>query len=331
MKTESYMSRVGNAADIKSAKRSGCAKARARNAKEIEMKEQYLDINLRQPSLEKIEVINDVLDEYDAAGYTLTVRQLYYQLVSKNLIENSQKSYKNIVSLLTKGRNAGLIDWDLIEDRGRSLQSNSHWETPAEILRTAARSFALDKWKNQDKRLFVMCEKDALSGILGAACTRQDIPFVANKGYSSVSFMRSFGDRIGRLCSSGYGVRVLYFGDHDPSGLDMDDDILQRVWRYGLSGVDVVDFDFERAALLMRQIEEMGLPENPAKITDSRAAKYIEKHGASSWELDAVPPETLTKLVDDWADPFRDDGQWAKDTALENEYKDRLMELARGF
>src|SRR6185369_10539864 len=112
---------------------------------------------------------------YRRQGYRLSLRQLYYQLVARALIENSEKSYKNIGNLVSDARQAGLIDWDMIEDRGRETVSVSHWDSPADIVRSAAYSFRIDKWADQPWHVEVMVEKDALSGVLGPVCRRLDI------------------------------------------------------------------------------------------------------------------------------------------------------------
>ena len=97
-----------------------------------------------------IDMSNKILEEYAADGYTLTLRQLYYQLVTTNTIKNDQRNYKNLSALISDARLAGLIDWKYLEDRVRNVQEISHWEKPVEILKLAAERFKIDKWENQD-------------------------------------------------------------------------------------------------------------------------------------------------------------------------------------
>jgi hypothetical protein len=104
------------------------------------MKEKFIEKNFSKSSLLDISRANRIIAEYQAQGFKLTVRQLYYQMVSRDMIPNNERSYKRIVNLISDGRDAGLIDWSMIEDRGRVLRVNAHWETPAEILRSAAYS-----------------------------------------------------------------------------------------------------------------------------------------------------------------------------------------------
>ena len=147
------------------------------------MKEAFVERRFGQAALDLIEKANEILAEYAAQNYTLTLRQLYYQFVSRDIIPNNLRSYKNLGSVLNDARLAGKVDWDMIEDRGRELVTPSHWDGPADILDSAARSFRMDKWEGQPNRVLVMAEKDAVSGILEPECKKLDVQFMANRGY----------------------------------------------------------------------------------------------------------------------------------------------------
>ncbi len=122
------------------------------------MKEQFIQKRFEIGSIRLIEQINGILADYESQGYDLSLRQLYYQLVSKNVVENTERSYKNIGNLVSDARLAGLIDWDIIQDRGRVVVRNSHWTTPAEIVETCVRSYRVDRWLNQEHYVEVMVE-----------------------------------------------------------------------------------------------------------------------------------------------------------------------------
>jgi len=287
------------------------------------MREKFVDINFRPENLEKIHVINSVLSEYQAGGYDLTVRQVYYQMVARGYIENSQRSYKRTADLINNGRLAGLIDWDMIVDRGRVTVTPPAWKDPAEIVNIAANTFALDKWADQPNHVEVMVEKQALEGVLIPVCRRLGIRFTANKGYSSSSTMYETGNRLlNYLYDENKKVWVLYLGDHDPSGIDMTRDIEDRLNLFASREVKVV-----RLALNMDQIQALNPPENPAKETDSRYAAYITRFGYSSWELDALEPRTLDQIVTDAVISLRDEDLWSKTVALEESMRKEL----RGF
>lgn len=292
------------------------------------MKEKFIEKNFSKASLLDISRANRIIAEYQAQGYRLTVRQLYYQMVSRDMIPNNEKSYKRIVNLISDGRQAGLIDWSMIEDRGRVLRVNSHWDKPADILRSAAYSYAIDKWADQSWHVEVMVEKDALSGVVGPVCRQLDIAYTANKGYSSSSAMYEAGKRLADRHMQGKNIMVVYLGDHDPSGIDMTRDITERLMMYAdLDG----QIEVERVALNYDQIEVLRPPENPAKTTDSRAAAYIRQFGHSSWELDAIEPNELARLIEGQVLAVRDDELWQRAVAVERAERNRLEELADGW
>lgn len=156
---------------------------------------QYKEINFRGKSLELINLVNQVVEEYQAHGYELTLRQAYYQLVARGYIPNNERSYKNIGSLINDGRLAGLIDWYSITDRTRNLRSNSHWDNPADVIASARYSYLLNKWDGQPNYVEVWVEKDALVDIVGQACRPLDTPYFSCRGYTSQSEMWSAAQR----------------------------------------------------------------------------------------------------------------------------------------
>ena len=289
------------------------------------MKEKFIDHKFSAESLELIKKCNGILVEYQRQGYRLSLRQLYYQLVSRDYIENTVKSYKRVGDMVSNARLAGLLDWAMIEDRGREVVENSHWRNPAGILRSAAYSFKMDKWVGQENYVEVFVEKDALSGILLPVCREMDVRFTANKGYSSSSAMYEASNRFSKAATDEKYIHVIYLGDHDPSGIDMTRDITDRFELFTRGGVGI---NVHRLALNFDQVELWNPPENPAKESDSRYEDYARKFGESSWELDAVEPATLAGLVRDQIRELIDTDAWAEVTAKETEYIEELQRLA---
>jgi len=288
------------------------------------MKELFVIANFKPGSVFLLVEINHILEEYEAMGYDLTLRQLYYQMVSRDLIENSTGAYKKIGGIVNKARLGGLIDWDMIVDRGRTTKSNSHWENPRNLLMTAAKAFQIDKWLPQPSHIEVMCEKDALSGVLEPVCRRLDVNFTANKGYSSQSAMYEMAKRLEEKEQEGKEIYILYLGDHDPSGIDMSRDIEERL--YLLSSDTWADN--QRLALNIDQINRWKPPENPAKTTDSRYEAYRREFGTSSWELDAIEPAELDNLVTKAVIELRDESLWEASVEAEMDMKSKLMQYA---
>lgn len=256
---------------------------------------QYSDINLRAKALATIEQANAIIAEYAAQGFDLTLRQLFYQFVARGLIANSQREYKNLGNVVNDGRLAGLIDWESIVDRTRNLRELPHWNSPHEIVETAARQFNYNLWDDQPHYVECWIEKDALVGVIEGVCRRFDVPHFSCRGYTSQSEMWAAAQRIIAATRSGARRRhavLLHLGDHDPSGIDMTRDIESRLELFG-ARVEV-----HRLALNMDQVRLYNPPPNPAKITDSRAAEYIRTHGGESWELDALDPNVISDLIE---------------------------------
>jgi hypothetical protein len=233
----------------------------------------------------------DILTEYEEKGYQLTLRQLYYQFVARDLIKNDDRNYKRLGSAVSDGRMWGFIDWEHLVDRGRNFLTRTHWRDPAEIIAATAHSFSRDRWENSEYRFEVWVEKQALEDIVSRACTPLDVGYLACKGYMSQSEMWSAAQRIRAFEDTGQQVILLHLGDHDPSGIDMTRDIADRLRGFGC------ECDVQRIALTMEQIEQYGPPPNPAKVTDSRFEDYLSRYGSESWELDALEPEVIVELI----------------------------------
>lgn len=285
----------------------------------------YKDINFGPDRLEMIRKANEIIDEYTAQGYDLTLRQLYYQFVSRDFIKNKQSEYKRLGDIVNDARLAGLIDWDHITDRTRNLRSLSHWSSPKGIIKSAADSFHIDMWKNQNHRVEVWIEKDALVGVIEGVCTELDLPHFSCRGYTSQSEMWAAAQRLRSYDRKGQTPVVLHLGDHDPSGIDMSRDIQDRIELFAQGRFRL---EFKRLALNMDQVEEYEPPPNPAKTTDSRYAGYIELHGEESWELDALEPRVISDLIQENVDEYRDLEQWEVDVERETEMKEGLTAAA---
>lgn len=290
------------------------------------MKEKFIDKQFSKKSLELIATAEEIINDYLAQGFRLSLRQLYYQFVSRNAIVNEEKSYKNLGNVIADARTAGLLDWDAIEDRGREVKTVAHWTNPADILESAAYSFHIDKWLRQTNYVTVMVEKDALSGVLEPVSRELDIAFTANRGYSSASALYELGKTLRHQRRQGKQVHVIYLGDHDPSGIDMTRDVEERLELFSRGEVCV-----HRIALNMSQVNEYNPPENPAKLTDSRAQDYINRFGFSSWELDALNPTVLADLVREMVYKLRDEEVWGEDFAKEKGMRGDLSFLVKEF
>lgn len=285
----------------------------------------YVPREFSKSSMDLIERSNVIIADYTSQGFVLTLRQLYYQLVSRDVIPNRQSEYKRLGSIVNDARLAGLIDWLAIEDRTRDLRKLSHWDHPSDIVEACAAQFHVDLWQGQEWRPEVWIEKDALVGVIEGVCHELDIPHFSCRGYTSQSEMWIAGQRLKGYVREKQTPVIFHFGDHDPSGKDMTRDISDRLAMF-MGGVEV-----NRLALNMAQVEEFNPPPNPAKTTDSRYAAYIADFGAESWELDALEPRVIAGLIRQYVEGLRDEDQWAERIAERDRHRAMLGKVAENW
>jgi hypothetical protein len=284
----------------------------------------YLRRFFHAKSMRMIKLANEIIEEYLAEDFELTLRQLYYQFVARDLIENKESEYERLGQIVNGGRLAGLIDWEAIVDRTRNLQENSSWDSPASILRSAAYNYQIDLWLDQKIRCEFWIEKDALIGVIADPCSENDVPYFSCRGYVSQSEMWRAGQRLERWLDLDYEVIVFHLGDHDPSGVDMSRDIQDRLDLF--TGQDRIKV--QRIALTMEQINQYNPPPNPAKITDSRCADYIRRFGNQSWELDALEPRVLRELVLASIKEIRDNRRYKARIRKQEREREQIQKIA---
>lgn len=294
----------------------------------------YVPKRFQGKSEDHISKATEILEEYQELGLDLTLRQLYYQFVSRDFIPNSFKEYKKLQKLISDARLAGRIDWNSIEDRTRNLQSWPWSSSPESAIRKTATGYNENKWNDQPVHVEVWVEKDALLGVIEKACLKYQTPFFSCRGYTSQSEVWNSAMRLKDLeaeDADDYGqtkkpVVILHLGDHDPSGVDMSRDIQDRMTLFEADNVTV-----DRIALTMEQIRERRPPPNPAKLTDSRAKGYIREHGPKSWELDALDPTYLIELIQRETERHVDLARWEAAVAKEKKGRDGLYSLSNHF
>ena len=302
----------------------------------------YIDKDYQAQTAYIIDSANRIIADYQARGYRMTVRQLYYRFIALDWFpdtwreklpngklgsKNNPKSYDKLVAIISDGRMTGDIDWDAIEDRTRSIEQNSAWNSPADILRACAKQYNIDMWRNQPYRPIVLVEKEALSGVIEPICRRLEVPFGACRGYMSLSMMHELALRLIGHIEEGQEPIVFHLGDHDPSGIDMSGDIDRRLETFIAHHLGT-SAEVTRLALNFDQIQNFNPPPSPAKMKDSRATTYVSLYGYDCWELDALEPQVLDAVVTNAVLGVRDVSLW--DEALEErtEARSRLSELA---
>ena len=278
--------------------------------------------NLRQGTRILLDDIIRILEDYESQGYKLTLRQLYYQLVSSDILENKVQNYAKLSRILTDARLSGFVDWEIIEDRIRVPQIPSQWDSIINLVNDATYQYRKDRHHNQLQYVEVWVEKDALSGILLPITRHYHLNLMVNRGYSSITAMFNASQRLQSEIDKGKDCTILYLGDHDPSGLDMIRDIKERMDTFR-----IYDLEIKQIALTTKQIKKYNPPPNPAKENDPRAKWYIEQFGNISWELDALKPDVLNKLLQSEIEKLVDMDLYNKVIQQEEQEKQELVQL----
>jgi hypothetical protein len=316
------------------------------------MKMAYTSPTFSRAGLQVVTAAEGICDDYAGQGYQLTLRQLYYQFVRRdafpddrrfwwndatgkwirdrdginpNSTKNAEPNYNWLGALVNDARLGGYIDWSHIEDRTRdSVGGDSGWSSPAAAIRTIARAYGITHWDGQPEYVEVWVEKEALSDVISRPCGRWDVSYLACKGYLSQSEMHEAAERLIGHEADDQETTIIYLGDHDPSGVDMSRDIQDRLAMFGSKAT------VDRIALNMDQITD-DLPPAPAKITDSRAASYIERFGTDSWELDAIEPAAMDAMVEEAITSRLDMDMYRDRLAREDQEREILDALTQNW
>lgn len=274
-----------------------------------------------------VAAVNNVISQYRMA---LTLRQIYYRLVAAGLIPNRRTAYNGISAQLVKARESGEVDENRIVDRSRSINDIS-FDSPedflAAVLWTAENRYVRRFWKGQDNYVEIWVEKDALSQVIANAVRDFNTIVCPSRGYSSYSYLRDAVARFDRYTTGDDApdeVVVLHLGDHDPSGYDMSRDLQARLSDY--SGGTTVTV--KRIALTSEQVEQYNLIPNPTKVTDSRSPAYEAKFGNECWELDAIEPDELVRIVQEAVeDEITDPDAWAEIKGKDKGEREALVKV----
>jgi len=221
-----------------------------------------------------------------AEGHPMTVRQVFYQLVSRQVVKNNRGRYQAVSDALVNARRAGDIPWPWIEDRLRRPRHVAMWAGLPDFADTCRRSYRRDVWETQPCYLEAWLEKDALSGIFEAVLNPYGVTLNVGRGYDGWSSVHNAAGRYGAKETT-----ILYFGDHDPSGVNMGRSLIKRLADLGATP-NVI-----KCALTHEDIRRYNLPPNYAKTTDSRTPAFIAEYGNATVELDALPPDVLRDRI----------------------------------
>jgi hypothetical protein len=274
-----------------------------------------------------VEQANAIMSEYQAQGLWLTLRQLFYQFVARALLENAFNQYKRLGTIIRNARDAGLVDWDAIEDRTREVTVHTFWNDPVGIIGDAAASYREDLWSGQRYRPEVWIEKDALIGVIEAVCTELRVPYFAHRRNNSQTLQHQAGKRFAEYLDQGLIPLVLHLADHDPNGIDMTRDNRERLALYSRADIEV-----RRIALNMDQVERYRPPPSFVKEGDTRASGYRRRFGTDEcWELDALSPVVIADLIRTEIEGLIDQKVWKAAFATERRNGKLLAGIAQNW
>lgn len=218
----------------------------------------------------------------------LTLRQIYYYLVSNYKYDKTQKAYKRLCETMNKARRAKMIDMDCVRDDGMTKKTAFQFQTEAHFIRWTklqSQEFRLDRQENQDTKLIVWCEAAGMVPQLHGAVKKYGIPVLSSGGFDSLTSKH----KIAKMISDLEDVEILHLGDHDPSGVhlykSLDEDLDAFLDHFG--GV----MELTRLAVTPAQVETMNLPTSPPKSTDKRSFEGL------TTQCEAIPPRRLNEIL----------------------------------
>lgn len=257
----------------------------------------------------------------------LTLRGLHYQLVGLGMINDIQH-YKRVVHAMIDARWAGIISFDAFSDNDRAMIGytfaretilEDKIERAKDQVRAWMTNYSKNKWENQPIYPELFIEKKALQGVFEIPCNELGVALGACKGYPSLTLLKDASYRFREQINNGKKGVMIYFGDYDPSGMDIPRSIQENMTRLG------ADIELRRVALMEDQVVAWHLPPGPTKDTDSRTANW---GGIGQVELDAVEPNKLMQMardaINDCFDPDLYKKLMTKQKKEETEYRIQL-------
>jgi hypothetical protein len=259
-----------------------------------------------------IEIVNE--------NRPVTVRQVFYQMVSAGLIAKSEAEYNGTVGRLVRDlRLDATIPFGSIADNTRWMRKPTTYNSVEDALRATARLYRRAVWRDLDEYVEVWLEKDALAGVLIEETDPFDVPLMVTRGYPSLSYLYEAAEAISAKDKPTF---IYYFGDHDPSGVDIRRNVERRLREFAPDA----DITFEPVAVTPAQIESMQLMTRPTKRSDTRSRSFA----GESVEVDAIPPRTLRELVHSVIGRHLDGDQWNVLKVAEQSERAILERIAAG-
>jgi hypothetical protein len=242
--------------------------------------------------------------------------------VSKGIIANTISSYKRLSRILSNARKDGIIPFGAIVDRTRIPIKEPTWNGLKSYLKEIKTKYKKTKWKNQKNYVEIWLEKDSLRDIFAPITQYYDVHLVIGRGYPSLTVLYEAAERFKNINKP---IWILYFGDHDPTGVDIHRSIKENLIKH--FGIKRKNLHLRKVAITLRQIKKFNLPPSPTKSTDLRTKKFLQKYGNSCVELDALPREVLEEELKKNIEKFLNNKKFKKRLKVEEKEVKKLKEL----
>jgi hypothetical protein len=239
------------------------------------------------------EAIVDIL----IADNPQTVRQVFYQLVARSLIEKTEHEYQStVIRLLRDMRFDEEVDWDWIIDDSRRIRNTRTFDTVTDAINQTAEYYRRSALEACPDYIQIWCEKEALAGIIWDAASDYDVPVIPSKGMPSLTLVYNCFREIERASEAGKDCYLYQFGDHDPTGVLIPQSLEQRMAEF-CERYNCPLPTIERVALTEQQILDYSLPTRPTKVRSEsgRPNPHLAGFEGDSVELDALPSSELRK------------------------------------
>jgi hypothetical protein len=244
-----------------------------------------------------------------SAEWPVTIRQLFYRMIGVAGIVNDARSYKLLSRVMTKARRDGRCPREWICDRTRPTYEPSVWKNPREYAEAVKQGYRRDYWQSQPYHLEIWSEKDTVTGSIQDLTNELGITVRVGRGFNSETRVFEIAQI---LAQTGKPNVVLFLGDHDASGRD-----IERDWKKRLLDNGSRPFELRRVAIHAGDIKKFKLPPQRVKSNDSRASKFIQKYGEQCVELDALPPTELRRRLRAVVEGYLDRMAWDRAIAVE--------------
>jgi len=229
--------------------------------------------------------ITVVASEYDR----LSIRQLFYQLVARGVIDKTDRAYKRVCDASAQMRLSGELDYRKVVDGHRSRRAVFAHDGIRDALADAHALYRRDYWRSQPQAVEVWCEKDARTGVVQPVCDRYGVTYVATRGFPSMTLRYESAQTLGDI---GKPATIFYFGDHDASGRQISDNLEVELRQHG------AQVTVERVALNPDHIAAYTLPVRAGKGSDSRQAAFAARYGDKVWRCGSRARRAPPKRAD---------------------------------